>query len=160
MNRQGWRSPHHASLSGRTNYPGAGKELGEINRLGLLSFHLSLSIASFLNAHSDCTSAASKHVEMPAQGLLLGAVNKDSLLQRLEGLRIRFASGLAKDQLSLQAPLLRHVPSRCNLLVDQGGVVLQIGAKAFLFESGPHYGEMLSQPRLSCDPGGQDLQTI
>ena len=67
----------------------------------------------------------------PARRLVLSTVNEDSLLERLEGLVIGFTSRRAEDQLGLQAPVLRHVPSGCDLLVDQRVVVLKVGTKSF-----------------------------
>lgn len=74
---------------------------------------------------------------------VLGAVDKDTLLEGAEGLVRGTASGLAKDQLGLEAPGGRDVPGGGDLVVDQGVVVLQVGAETFLFQSSPDCGGSL-----------------
>lgn len=84
------------------------------------------------------TGTKKKELGSVQSSLLLRAVNEHSLLKRLEGLWVRVSSGLAEDELGLQAPVGGDVPGGSDLLVNQGVVMLQVGAEAFLFQSSPH----------------------
>lgn len=65
------------------------------------------------------------------------AVDEQPLLERLEGLVAGLAGAAAEDELGLEAPLLGDVPVRLDLLVDDGVVVLQVGAEALGLERDP-----------------------
>lgn len=70
--------------------------------------------------------------------LCLRAVNKKPLAVRfLELLLAGLASNTTEYKLTPQLPLQRNAPLLCSLLVDDGVVVLKVGAKAFGLESHP-----------------------
>lgn len=64
-------------------------------------------------------------------------MDEESLLDRLLGLLASGALGLAEDELGLEGPGLGDLPLLADLLVDEGVVVLEVGAEAFLFEGSP-----------------------
>jgi len=55
----------------------------------------------------------------------------------LELLLTGSASAATKDQLSAKLPLERNAPLLSSLLVDNGVVVLEVGAEAFSFKRDP-----------------------
>jgi hypothetical protein len=72
------------------------------------------------------------------RSLLLGAVDKQPLAESLlELLLARLASAATKDKLRPELPLERDVPVISSLLVDDGVVVLQVGAEALGLKRNP-----------------------
>ena len=71
--------------------------------------------------------------------LVLGTMDSDALVDRLECLLAWLTSGFAKDELGLEAPLGVDVVCGSNLLIDQRVVMLQVGTKSLGFKCGPHY---------------------
>jgi hypothetical protein len=70
--------------------------------------------------------------------LLFGAVDKQPLAESLlELLLARLASAATKDKLRPELPLKRDAPVLSSLLVDDGVVVLQVGAEALSLERNP-----------------------
>lgn len=73
----------------------------------------------------------------PAPSSLSRTKNPVLLLQRPKGLLAWLAGLAAKDELSGELPRRRDGPLLLDLLVDEGVVVLEVGAQAFGFEGGP-----------------------
>ena len=70
--------------------------------------------------------------------LLLGAVDEQPLAESLlELLLARLTSATTKDKLTPELPLERDAPVLSSLLVDDGVVVLQVGAEALSLERNP-----------------------
>lgn len=98
------------------------------------------------------------HQEIVLISSLVGnlfAVDEDAVGQRLLVLGAGLASLAAEDELGAQSPLLGHVPLLLDLAVDDGVVVLEVGAEALGLEAGPqrelvHGGGVLG-------PGGEVL---
>jgi hypothetical protein len=75
--------------------------------------------------------------------LLLSTVDKQPLaLDLLELLLARLAGTATEDQLAAELPLKGDVPVISSLLVNEGVVVLQVGAEALSLESRPQ-GELV-----------------
>jgi len=64
-------------------------------------------------------------------------MHKDPLLKRLEGLLACLACLAAKHQLRPELPVKRNLVMLLHPLVDNGVVVLQVGAEAFGLEGNP-----------------------
>ena len=79
--------------------------------------------------------------------------NLQPLLNVDEALLTRWRHWGTEHQLCAQLPVLRDVPCLCNLLVDQGVVVLEVGAESFLLESSPDH--ILVHSIRVCGPGGE-----
>lgn len=70
--------------------------------------------------------------------LLLGAVDEQPLAESLlELLLARLTSATTKDKLAPELPLERDAPVLSSLLVNDGVVVLQVGAEALRLEGNP-----------------------
>lgn len=77
----------------------------------------------------------------------------DALLEGLEVLVARLAGAAAEDELSIELPTLGDLPRFGNLLVDEGVVVLQIGAEALELKGGP--GQDLLHAEALGGPAGE-----
>lgn len=81
-------------------------------------------------------------------------MNEDALLERLLVLGAGVGVGAAaEDELGAQLPLLGDVPLVLDLAVDDGVVVLQVGAEALGLEAGPQ-GELVHGGRV-LGPDGE-----
>ena len=62
---------------------------------------------------------------------------KQPVLEGLEGLLAGSTSATTKDELGAEVPVLRHIPLGAHLVVDDGVVVLKVGAEALGLERCP-----------------------
>ena len=62
-----------------------------------------------------------------------------AILNRSELLLTRLRSGNTKDQLGIQLPGSGEVPSLGNWLIDEGAVVLKVGAEALRLKGSPDF---------------------
>lgn len=85
----------------------------------------------------------------------LFAVNRNAFGEGLLVLGTSLASAAAEDELGAQGPLLGHLPLGLDLLVDDGVVVLQVGAEALGLETGPQ--RELVHGRRVLGPDGEVL---
>jgi hypothetical protein len=70
--------------------------------------------------------------------LLLSAVDEEpGALDLLEGLLAWLASTSTEDKLAPEPPLLGDLPVLSGLLINDGVVMLKVGAEAFGLESSP-----------------------
>ncbi|KAH9874165.1 hypothetical protein IAQ61_004794 [Plenodomus lingam] len=94
-----------------------------------------VSLYQYAYIQSLCTSLSSF---VATDIYLLSAVNKQPLaMSRLKMLLPSLASTSTKDELSPELPLKRNVPLLSGALVDDGVVVLKVGAQAFGLERDP-----------------------
>ena len=67
----------------------------------------------------------------------LFAENLEAVLERRKGLLAGLAGRGTEDELGVEFPRSGDVPLLLDALVDQGAVVLEVGAETFGLEGGP-----------------------
>lgn len=85
--------------------------------------------------------------------LSLSTKDLDTLLNRLVLLGVRVGGAAAKDELGVELPAGGDLPGVGDLLVDEGAVVLEVGAEALGLEGGPE--EVLLDAVALVGPDGE-----